>query len=331
MTDRHWKPFRIGRVEVASPVFLAPLAGYSDLPFRTICRRLGAPLCASEMMLDTSLLTRGKLQTRLVASDPGDHPLIGQIVGNDPPTMARAARVLDERGFDVVDLNFACPVNKALKRRRGGWLVNEPDRAVEIVAAVVEAAGRPVTVKTRRRFDDADDDANFWRIAHGARGAGAEALCIHARSVEQKYRGRADWDLIAEVRRAFPDWTVVGSGDVLTPRAALEMLARTGVDAAIAARGAMGNPWFFRQVADLAAGREPTPPSLAEQRDVLLEHMRLAVELYGPQRGPKVMRHHAIKYARMHRQPKLLRMAFVQVKSAGQWREVVRRYYPAEG
>jgi nifR3 family TIM-barrel protein len=331
MTDWPFQPFRIGRVEISSPVFLAPLAGYTDLPFRTICRRLGAPLCASEMMLDTSLLTRGKLQTRLVASDADDHPLIGQLVGNEPGTLARAARVLDERGFDIVDLNFACPVNKALKRRRGGWLVNEPDRAVEIVRAVVEAVDRPVTVKTRRRFADADDDANFWRIARGARDAGAAGLCIHARSVEQKYRGRADWDLIAEVRRGMPDWTVIGSGDVLTPQAALEMLARTGVDAVIAARGAMGNPWFFRQVAELAEGREPTRPTLAEQREVLLEHMRLAVELYGPERGPKVMRHHAIKYARMHRQPKLLRMAFVEVKSADQWRDVVERYYPADG
>jgi nifR3 family TIM-barrel protein len=325
------KPFQIGDVQVAGPVVLAALAGYSDLAYRRICRQMGAPLCATEMMLDRSLLTRGKLQTRLVASDEDDHPVVGQIVGNDPETMGEAGRILDDRGFDVIDLNFACPVRKALRRRRGGWLMSDPARAVAISRAVVDAVSRPVTLKLRRRFADGDTDENFWQIARGALDVGVAGLCVHARSVEQKYGGRADWSFIREVRQAFPDATIMGSGDVRDAASAIDMLRQTGVDAVTAARGAIGNPWIFRQVEDLAAGREPYHPTLQEQAEVMLEHMAGSVALYGPKKGSAHMRKFGIKYARMHHHPKQLRMAFVNVKRPEQWHEVLRHRYLGEG
>ncbi len=323
-----WKPFRIGGVEVASPVVLAALAGYSDLAYRRICRRLGCPFCATEMMLDRMLLIRGKLRNRLVRTDPDDRPVAGQIVGSDPDEMARAAAVLCEMGFDIIDLNFACPVRKALRRRRGGYMMGQPDHALAITRAVLAACDRPVTLKLRRRFANDDADDAFWRIAEGAYDAGAAAVCLHARSVEQKYTGPADWGFIAAARRRFPDRVLIGSGDVLTPAAALEMLARTGVDAVAAARGCLGNPWFFRQAADLAAGRQPSRPGLAEQRQVLLGHFDDACDLYGPVRGPKHMRKFGIKYARLHPRSKTVRMAFVAVKTPAQWHEVLREHYP---
>ena len=321
------KPFRIGQVTVQFPVVLASLAGYTDLPYRRICRRLGAEYCATEMLLDKSVLARGKLQHRLLQIGGDEHPIAGQLIGNDPATMAQAAALLGRTGFDVVDLNFACPVRKALARRRGGYLMQQPDLALEIVRAVVAAAGRPVTLKLRRNFRTADGDDNFWRIAEGAFEEGAAAVCVHARSVEQKYAGGADWGFLAAVKHRFPDRTIIGSGDVHDPPDALAMLERTGVDAVAVARGALGNPWFFRQVRDLAAGREPRRPGTAEQRDLLARHFDAACELYGPLRGSKIMRKFGIKYARMHASPRLVRAAFVKVKRPADWKKVLDDFY----
>jgi nifR3 family TIM-barrel protein len=324
------KPFRIGAIAVPLPVMLSPMAGYTDLPFRLLCRRLGCPLAVSEMMLDRLVLLRGKLQVRMLALAPQDHPCAGQITGNEPDVMAAAAEALCQHGFDAVDLNFACPVRKALSRERGGWLLQRPELAGRIVRAVVCSAGRPVMVKLRRGFaEDGDADA-FWAIAEEAFAAGAAAVTLHARSVEAKYRGRADWDFLAAVKQRFGDRTVVGSGDVLTAQAALDMVARTGVDAAAVARGALGNPWIFRQITDLVSGRTPYRPPLLEQRAVMEEHFAGAVALYGPDRGPRIMRKHAIKYARLHPRPKTVRIAMAAVRTPDHWRRALDTYYAVE-
>jgi len=322
------KPFSIGGVKIPFPVVLAPLAGYSDLPYRLICRAQGAPYCTAEMVLDKCVLIHGKLRSRLLALTPEDHPVAGQLIGSDPATMARAAKVLCDLGFDVIDLNFACPVHKALSRKRGGYLMTQPHLAIEITRAVIAAVDRPVTLKLRRSFEE-NDTANdaFWRIAEGAFDARAAGICLHARSVEIKYAGRADWELIARARRHFAGRTLIGSGDVLRPADALAMIERTGVDAVAVARGALGNPWFFRQVRDLARGQAPHRPTIREQRGVLLRHFAHACEVYGPQRGAKMMRKFGIKYARLHDRPKDVRVAFVAVKAPRHWQEVVDKYY----
>ncbi|OQB84965.1 MAG: putative tRNA-dihydrouridine synthase [Planctomycetes bacterium ADurb.Bin126] len=324
------RPFSIGTVRVRFPVVLAPMAGYTDLAYRLICRQRGAEYCTSEMVLDRCALIHGKLRSRLLCLDPGDHPVGGQLIGNEPEVMAEAARAMEQIGFDVVDLNFACPVHKALSRRRGGHMMRESEQVLRIVRAVRAAVDCPVTLKVRRSFDEADHECEaFWRIAEGAFDAGADALTLHTRSVEAKYAGRADWELLARVKEHFADKTIIGSGDVLRPADALAMLEQTGVDAAAVARGCLGNPWFFRQAADLAAGREPYRASLAEQRELLLEHLDAACKLYGRLRGPRIMRKFGIKYARLHPHPKEVRMAFVDVKSPEDWRAVVEEHYPA--
>lgn len=323
-------PCQIGPIRLEFPVVLAPLAGYTDLPYRQICRELGSPYCATEMMLDRLLLIRGKLRPRLFAMTEKDHPLAGQIIGNEPAVMAQAAAELDKMGFDVVDLNFACPVHKALSRRRGGFLMTKPEQVLEIVRAVRAATNKPVTIKLRQKFGNADTNDNFWRIAEGAFEAGVAAICVHARSVETKYFGPADWTFLAAVKRRFPDRTIVGSGDAVTPDKIIAMLRDTGVDAAAVARGALGNPWIFRQVRDVAEGRKPYKPSLAEQRALLLRHFEDSVRFYGPDKGPKHMRGFGAKYARLHPHPKEVRMRFVHVKKGEDWHKVLNEFYPVE-
>lgn len=325
------KPLRIGPVAVDFPVALGALAGYTDLPYRLVCRSLGAPYCVTEAMLDRQVLLEGKLRKRLVRLDPADHPVAGQIMGVEPETMAEAARALDRLGFDVVDLNFACPVRKVVSHKRGGALMNDPDRALATVRAVVAAVpARPVTLKLRRAFrDDARAREVFWRIARGAFEAGAAAIAVHARTVEQKYTGRADWAFLAEVKREFPDRTVLGSGDVMRPPDALRMLAETGVDGVLAARGAIGNPWFFEQARDLAAGRTPRAPGLEEQRDVIYRHYRLACDAYDPRRGLKTLRHFSLQYAKMHPRRTDLRNALVAVRTEAEWRAAIDAFYSA--
>ncbi|MGD1010367.1 MAG: tRNA-dihydrouridine synthase family protein [Candidatus Aminicenantales bacterium] len=323
------KPLRIGAIAVDFPVVLAALAGYTDLPYRLICRSCSAPYTATEAMLDKQVLLEGKLRKRLIRLDPADHPVAGQIMGNDPGTMARAAAALRGMGFDVVDLNFACPVRKVISRNRGGALMKDPRRALDIVRAVLEAVpDRPVTIKLRRAFLEADEKrGTFWTIARGAFEAGAAAICVHGRSVEQKYRGRADWEFLAEVKREFPGQTIIGSGDVHAPADALRMLEGTGVDGVAAARGAVGNPWFFSQARDLAAGRQIHQPGLGEQRELILRHFRLASEAYDPRRGLKILRHFSLQYAKMHPRRTDLRNALVAVRTEEQWRAVIDDFY----
>ena len=323
-------PLQIGELEIDPPVVLSPMAGYTDLPYRLICRRLGAAYCTTEMMLDKQLMLPGKLRRRLIHICREDAPLGGQIIGNEPAGMASAAAELCRVGFDVVDLNFACPARKVLARRRGGHLLKDPDRAGQIVRAVVAAVDRPVTVKLRMGFDtEAGAADNFWRIAEDAFDAGVAALCVHGRTVVQRYSGQADWEFLARVKRRFPDRTILGSGDVVDPPAAVAMLRQTGVDGATFARSAIGNPWVFRQMLDHLAGRPMHTPDLAEQRELIGRHFDRARELYGPIRAARIMRKFGIKYSRLHPSPAKVRAAFVAVRRPADWHGVLDNFYVA--
>jgi nifR3 family TIM-barrel protein len=323
------KRLDIGGIEINFPVVLGALAGYSDMPYRLICRSCSAPYCATEAMLDHQILEESKLRRRLVELDHADHPVAGQIMGSDPAVMAQAAVVLREKGFDVIDLNFACPVRRVVAKKRGGYMMDRPDQALEIVRAVLEAVpDRPVTLKLRRAFRETDTTYEaFWEIARGAFEAGAAAICVHARSVDQKYTGKADWDFISSVKREFLDKTILGSGDIHTAADALKMIEQTCVDGVIAARGAIGNPWLFRQARDIAAGREPFEPSLDDQRRLITRHFQMACQMYGPKRGLKIMRNFGIRYARMNPQPGQVRMACVRIKTLQEWQAFMESYY----
>jgi len=323
------QPLRIGSLTIDFPVILAALAGYSDLPYRLICRSLGAPFATTEVMIDRFLLQEGKLRKYLLRSDPADHPVGGQIMGSDPGTMAEAAVILRDLGFDVIDLNFACPVKKVVSRRRGGYMMSQPEQTLAVIRAVREAVpGYPLMLKLRKSFALGDERCEaLWAIARGAFDAGVDAICLHPRAVVQMYGGEADWNLLRAFRLSFPGRTIIGSGDVRGPADALRMITETGVDGVSAARGAIGNPWFFRQVRELAAGLPVSAPSLAEQRAVMERHYALTTAQYGERKGTFQMRHFGISYGRVHPHPKQIRMAFVAVRNAADWKAVLDAHY----
>ena len=325
------KPLRIGAVEIDFPVIQAALSGYSDWPMRTIARRLGAPYALCEVLLDRFVVevSRGAKAKRLLRADD-EHPCGAQLMGAQPEAFPAAALRLVAAGFDVIDLNFACPVKKVLGRRRGGWLLSDPHTALAIVARVRDALPSrvPLSIKLRRAFDDSPAAReHFDQIVEGAWRLGVDALTIHGRTVRQRYEGRADWSSIAELKRAAGSRTVLGSGDLYSAEQCLRMIAQCGVDGVTAARGAIGNPWIFRQCRDLAAGRPPHIPDLREQREVIAEHYRLAEEHYGPLRCCARMRKFGIKYARLHPLHRQVRDAFVAAADAEQWFAVLERWY----
>jgi nifR3 family TIM-barrel protein len=325
------KALQIGPVAIGFPVVQGALSGYSDLAMRVIARRLGAAYTMCEVVLDQFVLAgTKKLQRRWQIADE-EHPVGGQLMGSDPAEFAVAARELASAGFDVIDINFGCPVKKVLGRCRGGYHLGQPHVALEIVSRVREAvpAHVPVTVKMRRGIDDTDAAReDFFTIFDGAFARGVAAITVHGRTVQQRYVGPSRWDFLREVKAHAGNRTVLGSGDVFTAHDCLNMLAETGVDGVWVARGAIGNPWIFSQVRALAAGQSlPAPPSLFEQRDVLREHYRLAEEIYGPEHCGKQMRKFGIKYSRLHPQPQAVRDAFIAVRRPGEWLSVLERWY----
>jgi tRNA-dihydrouridine synthase B len=326
-------PLRIGSLELDFPVVQAALSGYSDWAMRVIARRLGAPYTLCEVMLDRfiSEVSKGRKARRYMQVSDEEHPVGAQLMGADPLDFGPAARQLVSAGFDVIDINFGCPVKKVLGRQRGGYLLGQPQTALEIVERVREALPPrvAVTVKMRRGLDDTPASRDkFYDIFDGAFARGAAAITVHGRTVEQKYVGASRWEFLREVKNHAGSRVVLGSGDLFSPQACLEMLRRTGVDGVTAARGAIGNPWIFSQARALAAGLPlPEPPSVHQQRAVIAEHYRLSEELYGPEHCGRQMRKFGIKYSQLHPQAKAVRDAFVAVTRPGQWKDVLEAWY----
>ena len=324
---------KLGTLAIDFPVTLAPLSGYSDRPMRVICQRLGAAYTVCEVLLDRFVIdvTKGRKADRYVRVADEDHPVGVQLMGSSPDEFAIAAVKLVDAGFDVVDLNFGCPVKKVLGKCRGGYLLSHPGRALEIVARVRDAIPPriPLTVKMRRGTDDSPESRDaFFEIFDGAFDLGAAAITVHGRTVRQRYDGPSSWEFLKEVKQLAPDKTVLGSGDLFTAEACLKMIRQTGVDGVTAARGAIGNPWIFQQARALAAGRPlPLPPSLFEQREVIAEHFRLAAEIYGEKRTCNRMRKFGIKYSRLHPRAEEVRAAFVAAANPAQWQGVLQRWY----
>ena len=327
----------IGGLRLASPAVQAALAGYSDRAMRVLARRHGAAYTLGEVLLDRFVTEVGTSSRNLarMAVAPEEHPVGGQLMGSNPDDFPPAARRLVAEGFDVVDVNFGCPVKKVLGRCRGGYLLGVPETALEIVARVRDAVPPhvPVTLKMRRGIDDSADSLDkFWTIFDGAFARGVAAITVHGRTVRQKYVGPSDWDFLAAVKRRAGPRTVIGSGDLFSAEACVSMLRRTGVDGVSIARGAIGNPWIFRQVAALLAGHPPLPPpTIHEQAAVLREHFALAEDLHGPELAGRLMRKFAIKYARLHPDYLPVRDAFVGVRVNANWPEVLARFYADDG
>jgi tRNA-dihydrouridine synthase B len=322
----------IGPIALDFPVVQAPLSGYSDWPMRVIARRLGAAYTVCEVMLDQFILnvTKGRKAKRFLRVTDEEHPCGAQLMGAAPEQFAPAALKLVAAGFDVIDLNFACPVKKVLGRCRGGFLLSDPETALSIVGRVRDVLPPhvPLTVKMRRGMDDSPESRDrFFTIFDGAFRLGAVAITVHGRTVRQRYEGLSSREFLREVKQHAGARTVIGSGDLFSAQDCLDMFQQTGVDGLSIARGAIGNPWIFAQIRALAAGSVLPPPSLHRQRDVIAEHYRLSEEIYGPDHCGRVMRKFGIKYARLHPQSLQVRDAFVAVTRPNDWRLVLDRWY----
>ncbi len=325
---------KIGHITVQQPICQAGLAGYSDRAMRLVARRRGCPYAVTEALLDVIMLNGGRGLEKSIDINDEDHPVAGQIIGSDADTMARAAVILAQRQYDVIDLNFACPVKKIKNKARGGHMLQDVPRAIEILKAVRDAVppGTATTVSLRRGFDDSPQSADrFYEILEAIWANRYAAVRVHGRTVDQKYFGRANWAFLKQVKQRYPNRTILGSGDLFTAQDAVRMLEETGVDMVWIARGAIGNPWIFRHVMALLANEAVEAPSIPEQRDALTEHFAIAMEIHGEPLAGRRMRKMGIKYSRFHPNHDLVKRDFIDVESLRDWKRVLDKWYSADG
>ena len=290
------KHLKIGNIELENRYILGPMAGVTDLPFRLLCREQGAGLLCMEMVSAKAIYYNNRNTESLLEIHPDEKPVSLQFFGSDPKIMSEMAKRIEERPFAILDINMGCPVPKVVKNGEGSALMKNPKLVYEIVSAIVKAISKPVTVKIRKGFDD--DHVNAVEIAKIIEEAGAAAVAVHGRTREQYYSGKADWDIIRQVKEAV-SIPVIGNGDVTSPQNADELVKQTGCDGIMIARGAQGNPWIFSEMIHWEeTGELPPRPDKDEVREMMLRHARLQLEYKGEFSGIREMRKHVAWYTK---------------------------------
>jgi len=317
-------PLRLGTLEVWPPVVLAPMAGVTNAPFRTLCNRFGAGLYVSEMITARALVEQNEKTLRLAGFSPEEKPRSLQLYGVDPHYVGEAvAWLVGEGRVDHIDMNFGCPVRKVTSRGGGAALPLRPRLLRNIVrAAVTRARGVPVTMKFRIGVDDAHE--TFLDCGRIAEEEGCAWVALHARTAAQLYDGQARWEAVARLRDAVRAIPVLGNGDVWEAEDALRMMRATGCDGVVVGRGCLGRPWLFRDLADVFDGRAPrNPPSFGEVADLMLEHARLLAAWFGESFGVRGFRKHASWYTKGFRDSKLLRTRLAVVRDLAELEEIL--------
>ena len=307
------RTLKIGNVEVENRYVLAPMAGVTDLPFRLLCKEQGAGLLCMEMVSAKAIMYKNRNTQSLLEIDPRENPVSLQLFGSDPDIISNIAHEIEERPFDLLDINMGCPVPKIVNNGEGSALMKNPKLAGEIIRKTVKAINKPVTVKIRKGFDD--DHVNAVEMAKIAEDAGAAAVAVHGRTREQFYSGKADWDIIRQVKEAV-SIPVIGNGDLLTAEDVIAMEEQTGCDGFMIARGAQGNPWIFKQILHYFETGEHLPkPSIEEVTQMILRHARMMLEFKGEYIGIREIRKHAAWYTAGYPNSARLRVAINNVES----------------
>lgn len=285
---------RIGNVELPNNLILAPMAGVTDQPFRLLCREQGCGLLVTEMVSAKAILYKNRNTKELLEVSPGERPIAVQLFGSDPQIVSDMAHQIEDGPYDIIDLNMGCPVPKVVNNGEGSALMKNPKLVEELLSSLVKKVHKPVTVKFRKGFDD--NSINAVEIAKIAEACGVSAVAVHGRTREQYYSGKADWEIIRQVKEAVKI-PVIGNGDIFTPEDAGRMLSETGCDGLMIARGARGNPWIFKRINHYLETGEVLPvPGPKEVGHMMLRHADLQAELKGENIGMKEMRKHIAWY-----------------------------------